>query len=59
MEGTSCNPDDDKFLSLAAIGAADAIVSGDSDLLDLVSYQGIPIVSPLQFLKGLQSTKAN
>jgi uncharacterized protein len=52
-EGTSCNPDDDKFLSLAAIGAADAIVSGDSDLLDLVSYQGIPIVSPLQFLQGL------
>ena len=51
--GASCDPDDDKFLSLATIGAADAIISGDRDLLDLVSYQGIPIVTPQQFLQRL------
>jgi uncharacterized protein len=52
--GASCDPDDDKFLSLAAIGAADAIISGDRDLLDLVSYQGIPTVTPQQFLSALR-----
>jgi putative PIN family toxin of toxin-antitoxin system len=48
-DGACCDPDDDKLLSLAAIGAADAIISGDSDLLDMASFQGIPIVSPLQY----------
>jgi putative PIN family toxin of toxin-antitoxin system len=58
-DGACCDPDDDKFLSLATIGAADAIISGDSDLLDLGSYQGIPIVSPLQFLQKTSSTAGN
>ena len=58
-DGACCDPDDDKFLSLATTGAADAIISGDSDLLDLDSYQGIPIVSPLQFLQKTSSTAGN
>ena len=51
--GISRDPDDDKFLALAVIGQADAIISGDRDLLDLVSHEGIPILTPAQFLQRL------
>lgn len=51
--GISRDPDDDKFLALAVIGQADAIISGDRDLLDLVSHEGIPILAPAQFLQRL------
>ena len=38
------DPDDDRFLWLAASARADAIVSGDADLLDLGDvWDGIPI----------------
>ncbi len=49
--GTCRDADDDKFLSLAVAGEADAIISGDSDLLDLGSHDGIPILAPAQFLQ--------
>ena len=49
--GISRDPDDDKFLALAAIGQADAIISGDRDLLELVTYEGIPILTPAQFMQ--------
>jgi putative PIN family toxin of toxin-antitoxin system len=51
--GVSRDPDDDKFLSLSVVGAADLIISGDRDLLDLISHEGIPIVAPAQFLSSL------
>ena len=54
-EGVSRDPDDDKFLSLAVIGDANAIISGDRDLLDLVSHESIPIMTPLQFLQSVES----
>lgn len=41
---------DDKFLELAMSGGADCIVSGDQDLLVLHPFQGIPIVTPRDFL---------
>jgi predicted nucleic acid-binding protein len=41
---------DDKFLELAISGKADCIISGDDDLLSIKSFQGIPIVSPRQFV---------
>ena len=44
---------DDKFLALAVTGQPDAIVSGDKDLLELVSHEGIPILTPPQFLQRL------
>ena len=44
------DPDDNKYLSCAADGDADYIVSGDRDLLDLKAFVGIPIVTPRQFL---------
>lgn len=55
------DPDDDKFLVCAVEGAADFIISGDPHLLDIESYQEIPIISPRQFLDtfSLQETKSD
>ena len=39
------DPDDDAVLTLALAANADLIVSGDNDLLDLKSFQGIEIVA--------------
>lgn len=47
------DPNDDVFLACAIQSAADAIVSGDKDLLSLVHYQRIPILTPSQALKNL------
>lgn len=44
------DPRDDKFLSLAVSGSAACIISGDADLKVLDSFQGIPIMSPSEFL---------
>ena len=44
------DPDDDKILELAVAGGAAAIVVGDSDLLVLSPFRGIPILSPRAFL---------
>jgi uncharacterized protein len=45
----SRDPDDDVVLGTAIAGRCDAIVTGDKDLLDLVTHQGIAIVSPRGF----------
>jgi uncharacterized protein len=52
--GISRDADDDKFLALAVMGQADAIVSGDGDLLELGTHDGIPIVTPVEFLRRLR-----
>lgn len=44
------DPKDDKFLSLAVNGRADALVSGDGDLLALHPFLQIPILTPAAFL---------
>jgi putative PIN family toxin of toxin-antitoxin system len=49
----SRDPDDDVVLSTALAAGADVIVTGDHDLLVLVSYEGIPILSPRQLLESL------
>ncbi len=51
---TACRDSkDDKFLELAVSGRATHIVSGDSDLLALNPFQGIPILPPHSFLELL------
>ncbi len=45
------DPKDDKFLALAVAGKADCIVSGDRDLLDMITYNGVPIHSAADFLR--------
>jgi len=47
------DPKDNMFLEAAADGMADAIVSGDDDLLELNDFEGIPIVTPAEFLAKL------
>jgi len=46
----SRDPDDDAVFAVAVAAGADLIVSGDADLLVLVSYAGIAIVTPAQGL---------
>ena len=41
--------DDDLVLGTAIAGRADAMVTGDRDLLDLGAFRGIPILSPRAF----------
>ncbi|WP_259129886.1 putative toxin-antitoxin system toxin component, PIN family [Salinibacter ruber] len=53
IEGASPDPDDDKFLECALELEADCIASGDSDLLDLESYMGIPILTPRELLEQI------
>jgi putative PIN family toxin of toxin-antitoxin system len=53
IEGASSDPDDDKFLACALELGAECVVSGDSDLLELRSYMGIPIRAPRAFLEQL------
>lgn len=52
------DPDDDKFLACAIDGGADYIVSGDHHLLDLGSYEGIPILRPATFLQIVRVSQA-
>src|SRR5262249_33895482 len=47
------DPADDRVLECAVEGQADLIVSGDYHLRRLKSYQGIPIVRPVDFLRTL------
>jgi len=51
--GVSPDPDDDKFLECALELEADRVASGDSDLLDLDSYMGIPILTPRELLEEM------
>ena len=44
------DPDDDWVLATAVAGYADAIVSGDHDLLALKAFRGVAVLSPRQFL---------
>jgi hypothetical protein len=44
------DPKDDKFLEVAVHGRADAIITGDSDLLVLNPFRGIAILTPREYL---------
>jgi len=47
------DPDDIHVLACAVAAEADAIVTGDKDLLDLESFQGIPILKAQEALAKL------
>jgi putative PIN family toxin of toxin-antitoxin system len=56
LPGPVCrDPDDDLVLATAVAAGADAIVTGDDDLLVLRTYRGIAIVSPRAFLERLDA----
>ena len=51
----SCrDPKDNQFLALALVAEADVIVSSDQDLLVMNPWNGVPIVTPAEFLSGLK-----
>jgi uncharacterized protein len=45
------DPDDNRVFECACTGEADYIVSGDRHLLELASYEDIPIITVRQFLE--------
>lgn len=47
------DPDDDMFLACAVAGRADAIVTGDRDLLDLHPFGSVDILKPSELLARL------
>jgi hypothetical protein len=51
------DPDDEIVLACAIDGRADLVVSGDRHLLDLGSYQGIPIVPVRSFLERMAARR--
>lgn len=49
----SRDDDDNKFIETGVIGECQFIVTGDKDLLDIVVYKDIKIVTPSKFLEFL------
>lgn len=47
------DPDDNRVLECAVSGRADAVITGDDDLLALETFRGIPILSPARFLERI------
>ncbi len=47
------DPDDLTVLACAVAANADAMVSGDDDVQNLGSYQGIPVLSPAECLRRI------
>jgi len=45
------DPEDDKFIECAVALKAEAIITGDRDLLELEEYKGIKIITPRLFLR--------
>jgi putative PIN family toxin of toxin-antitoxin system len=51
------DPKDDKFLEVAIHGNADALVTGDADLLAMHPFHDVPILAPDDFIASLASPK--
>jgi putative PIN family toxin of toxin-antitoxin system len=53
VRGVATHPEDDLVLATAVSAQADYLVTGDTKLQRLGSYQGVTIVSPREFLDVL------
>src|SRR3989337_1822992 len=49
LQVVKADPADNRVLEAAVAGSVDYVVSGDRHLLELGSYEGIPIVTPHRF----------
>jgi putative PIN family toxin of toxin-antitoxin system len=60
LEKPACrDADDDWVLATAIAGQAEAIVTGDDDLLALGIYQGVAILTPRQFIERLARERSH
>ena len=55
LPGATRDPKDDKVLACALEGEAELVVTLDPDMLSLVAFRGMRIISPVQFVRGLDS----
>jgi putative PIN family toxin of toxin-antitoxin system len=53
LPGVGRDPKDEMVIACAVEGGAGYLVSGDTDLLDLGSFQGVQIVTPADFVSIL------
>jgi predicted nucleic acid-binding protein len=54
ITGVVRDPNDDMILACAAKAEAAAVVTRDNDLLTLVAYQGVAIITPEVFRRQLR-----
>ena len=54
LNAVPADPNDNCFIEAALASKADCVVSLDNHLLDLKSFNGIPILRPLDFIKRLK-----
>jgi len=50
------DPDDDKFIECAVALKADAVITGDREVLAVREYMGIKILTPQRFLEHCRET---
>jgi predicted nucleic acid-binding protein len=53
VDAVEADPDDNIVLEAALTVGADYVVSGDSHLLDLGTFQDVPILTPDDFLERI------
>ncbi len=53
------DPADDNVVACAATVMTDFIISGDRHLLELRSFQGIPIVTPAEYVDQVGPQRGN
>ncbi|MEW8959264.1 MAG: putative toxin-antitoxin system toxin component, PIN family [Moorella sp. (in: firmicutes)] len=51
VNAINADPSDNRFLECAKTGETNSLISGDSHLLALEEYEGIPIITPGQFIE--------
>lgn len=51
VNAINADPSDNRFLECAKTGETNCLISGDSHLLALGEYEGIPIITPGQFIE--------
>jgi uncharacterized protein len=54
IQAVEADPTDDRILECAVTAEAEAILSGDTHLLSLGNFRGIPVQRVAEFLTGLQ-----
>jgi putative PIN family toxin of toxin-antitoxin system len=57
IQAVTADPDDNRVLECAVAAASEVIVSGDSDLLQLGTFRGIPLMTVAAFLVRFEAKR--